>query len=311
MGDARRERLAARPPAVRGQQIDLVQHQPALSLGELGAELLELRHHRARIRGRIARPLHRRHVHQMQQQPGAREMLEKTDAEAGTLRRTLDQAGHVGDHEAAIGRHLDHTEMRMERGERIVGHLGPRRRNRADEGRLAGVRQTHQSHIGEQPELEIEIAALSRLPGGGLTRRPVGAALEARVAEAVVAAPRHHQLVLGRQQLADDLSGIRLDRHRTDRHANAQIGPAAPRALLPAPVLAALGAIQTLIAEVHQRVQVGVGDEQHIPTVPTVAAIGATLGNVLLAPEAQTAVAAAPGLDAYRRLVDEFHDPVR
>ena len=38
---------------------------------------------------------------------------------------TLDESGDVCDYEAAIGAHAHHTELRMQGGERIVGHFRP------------------------------------------------------------------------------------------------------------------------------------------------------------------------------------------
>ena len=89
--------------------------------------------------------------------------------------RALDQAGNVGEHEfAAVD--VDHAELRMQRGERIVGDLRLGRADRREEGRFAGVRQPDDAGIGDQLEAQPDGALLARLAGIGVARRPVGRA---------------------------------------------------------------------------------------------------------------------------------------
>ena len=58
---------------------------------------------------------------------------------------------------------LHHAEVRDERREGVVGHLGPRARDGADEGALADVGEAEQAHVGEHLELEAELLLLARL----------------------------------------------------------------------------------------------------------------------------------------------------
>ena len=63
--------------------------------------------------------------------------------------RAFDQAGDVGEHEfAAID--LDHPELRMQCGERIIGNLGLGRAHRRQQSRFAGIGQTDDSGIGNK-----------------------------------------------------------------------------------------------------------------------------------------------------------------
>ena len=75
-------------------------------------------------------------------------------------------------------------------------------------------------------------------------------------------------------------------------------------------VLAAAGAIASPALERAQVAQIGIGDEDDIAAGPAVTAVGPALGDVLLAPEAERAVAAAPGLDPDARAIVE-HDAIR
>ena len=139
-GAARCRRSAPRAPC-RRQQVDLVEHQPAPLRRESGLNFfssatmarasatgsasgsggaMSTRCSSTRVRCRCFR--------NRMPRPGA-------------LGRALDEPRDVGHHEAALLADRDDAEVRIQRRERIVGDLRPRRRNRADQRRLAGVRQ--------------------------------------------------------------------------------------------------------------------------------------------------------------------------
>ena len=170
-------------------------------------------------------------VDQMQQHAAALDVAEEAVAEAGAFVRAFDQAGDVGQHElAAVA--LDHAELRVERGERIVGDLRLRRADRGEEGGLAGVRQADEAGVGDQLQPQPDPALLARLAGIGVARRAVGRRLEVRVAEAAVAALRqHHALAdlgqVGEQRLLVLVEDLRADRHlqHHDRRRRRRGGP--------------------------------------------------------------------------------------
>ena len=72
------------------QQIDLVKHQPARPGGKLGAETLQLVHDTSRRLTHVDRRIRRRQIDDVQQQSRSLQMLEETDPESGTLRRSLE-----------------------------------------------------------------------------------------------------------------------------------------------------------------------------------------------------------------------------
>jgi hypothetical protein len=78
----------------------------------------------------------------MQQHARALQMLEKANAESCAIGRALDEPGNVGHDEAALVADGDDAEVRIQRGERIIGDLGTRCRNRRDERGFTGVRQS-------------------------------------------------------------------------------------------------------------------------------------------------------------------------
>ena len=69
---------------VFGQQVDLVQHQPAFTPAQLRVEFFQLTDHHAHIVDRVA-AIQRRDIHQVQQQAGARKVLQKLYTQTGTI----------------------------------------------------------------------------------------------------------------------------------------------------------------------------------------------------------------------------------
>ena len=131
--------------------------------------------------------------------PAALALLpQELETEAGPFGRALDQPRDIGDHEAAMPGDADHAEIWVQRGKRVIGHLGARRRHRADESRLAGVGHTEQADIRDDLEFEHELELLALAASAALPRRAVGRALVARIAEAVISAARdQYRLRLG------------------------------------------------------------------------------------------------------------------
>lgn len=89
---------------------------------------------------------------------------------------------------------------------------------------------------------------------------------------------------------------------RISRSAPALAGHVAPHA-----GLAVLGTEVALVAQVHQGVEALVGDHIDTAAITAVAAVGTAEGDVLLAAEADAAVAALARLDADIRFIYEFH----
>ena len=104
----------------------------------------------------------RRHVDEVHQHLRALEMAQEPMAEPVSGVRALDESRHVGHDERAIARQADDAEVGNERRERIVGNLRSGRRDARDHRRLAGVRKADQPDVGEQLQVQPQIAALRR-----------------------------------------------------------------------------------------------------------------------------------------------------
>ena len=111
----------------------------------------------------------------MQQHAAALGVAEEFVAEADAFMRALDQARQIGHDEFAVI-DFEHAELRMQRGERIVGDLRLGRAHGGEEGRLAGIGQADDAGIGDQLQAQADGALLAGLAGIGLARRLVGRA---------------------------------------------------------------------------------------------------------------------------------------
>ena len=195
----------------------------------------------------------------------------------------------------------------MQRGERIVGDLRPRRAHRGEEGRLAGVRQADDAGIGDQLHAQPDGALLAGLPGIGVARRAVGRALEARVAEAAVAALGQHDAVAGLVEVGEQGLAVLLVDLRADRHLEHDVGAVRAMAVLAHAADAALGLEMLLVAVVDQGVEAFDRLRDHVAALAAVAAVRAAELDVLLAPERHAAVPAVAGADIDLGFVEEFH----
>ena len=147
------------------------------------------------------------------------------------------------------------------------------------------------------------VALLARRSRFGLARRPVGRRREVDVAAPALAALGDDEALAVGAQIADQRAGRLVEHLRPGRHAQHDV-------LAAAPVLVLVGARgcpggagnSLLVAEVEQRRQPLVDDQHDAAAVAAVAARGAALGDELLAPEGDRAVAAVAGLHADRRL---------
>ena len=150
--------VAQRGQAGRGRPARRSCWPPRSAAGEAsaGVEQLQLVPHGLEVVAGIA-ARRRRHVHQVDQHLRPLDVAQELVAEAVARVRAFDQAGHVGHHEAAVVAQRDDAEVRRQRRERVVGDLGPRRRDARDQRGLARVGEPDQADVGEQLQLQAQV----------------------------------------------------------------------------------------------------------------------------------------------------------
>src|SRR6266478_6010971 len=90
-------------------------------------------------------------------------MAQELVSQSGASMGALDETGDVGDHEGMRLVDSSNAQVRSQRRERIVSDLRTRGRNAGNERRLADVGEADQTHIGQQLQLQPQVALFARL----------------------------------------------------------------------------------------------------------------------------------------------------
>ena len=227
-------------------------------------------------------------------------------AEAGAGVGPLDEARDVGHHEA-LAAPAHHAQVGRQGGEGVVGDLGARPGDAADERGLAGVGVADDADVGEQLQLELEVLLLALGAGLREARRLVGGGGEVHVAEPAAAALADHEGRAGLAHVGEDLAGGGVLHQRPRGHAKLERGLGEAVLVGPAAVLPAPGPVLADVAVVEQRVHLRVDDQDHVAAPAAVPAGGPAAGDELLPAPGDGAVPPVAGGDLDADLVDELH----
>ena len=221
---------------------------------------------------------------------------EELVAESGALGGPLDQAGDVGQDQLPLAV-VDRAEDRLERRERIVGHLRRGPRDSREQRRLAGVRQPDQAGIGQQAKSQLDPARLAVEAVLGEARSLSGRRGESLVPVAAETTGGDGRALPGLDQV-EELPLQTFD-GRPRRHEDDEV--VAPRAVFvgPLPVTAARRAVMSRDPHRGEIAPRRIAEQDHVAAVAAVAAVGPAARDVRLAAEADDAVAAPTALDEY------------
>src|SRR3954470_12769978 len=130
--------------------------------------------------------------------------------ETGAAACALDQPRDVGDRRATLVEvaEIEHTEIRLERRERIVGDLRRSCGDCSEGAPLPRVRQADQADVCDEAELQADPCLGSRLALLGMLRSLVGRRLEMRVAEAASPPARDYRALADCDEIRDELPGL-------------------------------------------------------------------------------------------------------
>src|SRR5690606_3505554 len=213
---------------------------------------------------------------------GALDMAEEAVAEARAFMRALDQAGDVGEHEfAAVD--PDNAELRMERGEGVVGDLGLGRRHGGEKGGLARVRQADEARVRDQFQAQADRALDRRLPWVGMAWRAVGGGLEMRIAKAAIAALEQHDPLTDLGEIGEQVFAVLVEHLRADGDLEDDVLALGAGAVLAHAVAAGAGLEMLLVAIVDERVEPLHAFDDHIAAAAAVAAVRPAELNEFLA----------------------------
>ncbi len=246
-------------------------------------------------------------VDQVQDHGAALDMAEKAGTEPGAVARAFDEAGEVGEDEFGVVAEPDDAELRVERGERIVGDLRPRVRDARKEGRLAGVGEADEPGIGDQLEAQPYPELAARPAGAEAARGLVGRGLVVEVAEPAVAAGQQDDALVRLGHVGEDGFLVVVEDFGADGHAQDDVLAVGAGALAAGAAAAVLGAEMLLVAVVDQRVEVFLRLKDDVAAPAAVAAVGTAELDEFLAAKAHRAAPAVAALQVDLALVEKFH----
>lgn len=247
-------------------------------------------------------------VDEVDEEVGALDVAEEAVAEARALVRALDEAGNVGNDEGLlVGRFADgdDTEVGLESGEGVVGDFGFGGGDARDERGLAGVGIADEGDVGEDFEFEAEGEFFAGVAHFVLAGSLMGGGGEVLVAATAATAVGDDDALVGMLEVVDEVAGIVVVDEGADGNFEDDVESVASGAVGTHAVLAALGAVEGVVAEVHEGVVALGGFHDDVAAAATVTTGGPATGNEFFAAEGHAAVTTVTGLDADFGFVDE------
>ncbi len=217
----------------------------------------------------------------------------------------FDQAGDVGHDHSPVGVQFHDAKLRVERGERIIGHLGPGGGDGSQQRALAGVGHADEADVGDELQFQAQSPLLALGSRLGVARGLIGGAFEMPVAASAFAAAGDDHAFFRRIEIGQEQLMIRVENQSAGRDVNDQIVAAESGHFFAHAGLAAFGLPMMPAGEIEQGILIRIGDENDAAAVAAVAAVGAALGDVFLAPEGDASVPAVAGFNLNDGFIDE------
>ena len=205
---------------------------------------------------------------------------------------------------AIIVADADDAEVRVQRGERIVGDLRLGRRDRRDQAGLARRGEADEGDVCDDLQFEEDVA----FPAGGTEQRESGrlalGRCQSRVAETALSARGDHE-PHARLVQVDELVAVGILHHGSHRNQEHEFWPIAAVAVVPHARAPLVGLAVRSTVEAQERRGLRVAHEDDISAVAAVAAVGTGKRLELLALYRNTTVTAVSGVEVKSYLVYE------
>ncbi len=248
-----------------------------------------------------------RPIDKMQDHAGTFGMAEEARTEAGAFMGAFDEPRQIGNQEITA-RSAHHAELRIERGEGIIGDLGSCRGDARKKSGFARIGKADQPNVGDQFQPQPDGFFFPRLAGIGMARCLIGRALEMGVAKTAISAPQDADACARLGEIGDQALVVFLIDLRAHRHSHDCIRAVGARHVLAHAGTAAFRRDVLLEAVVDEGVQVLHRLHPDIAPIAAIAAIGTAVLDEFLAAERNAAIPAFAGADIDLRLVEELHD---
>ena len=248
------------------------------------------------------------YIDEVEEDAGALDVAEELGAETGAKVGALDESGHVGDDVGLlIGLFADgdDAEVGLEGGEGVVGDFGLGGGDARDERRLAGVGVADQADVGQQLEFEAVEALFAGAAELVFARGLVDGGGEVLVATTAASALGDDDAFVGLGEVVNELAGFLVVQSGTDGDLEGDGFSIESGAVGSEAVLATLGLVLGVIAEMDEGVVALRGDHDNVAATSAVAAGRTAAGNELFAAEGHAAIAAVAGFYFDSCFIDE------
>src|SRR6266567_2071810 len=216
-------------------------------------------------------------------------------AEPGASVGAGDQAWNISqDEHVRVSFTLRDSEVRAERGERVIPDAWPRGTGDGQQARLTGVRFSDKRSLGDRFQLEVERALFPRLAFLRDARRLLRTRGKVCVAQAPAASAGDHHTVANSQEVRSE--SIFRTHLSPRRHGEDEVLAGLAMLAGAFAMTAALGSKMATLAEIEQRRHTLFGDQVDAASAATITTVGSAEWHELLAAERHDAVAAIPSL---------------
>ncbi len=227
------------------------------------------------VGGGVTVGLQGRGVQHVHQHAAPLHVPQELQAQAAALAGAGDETGHVGDGvHGGTGGH--HTQVRDQRGERIVRDLRLGRAQHGDQRGLAGARIADEGHVRDGLQLQDDVLYVTGLAEQREAGRLAAGGGQRRVAEAAPAALRGDVRGAVADQVGEDVARLVQD-DRAVRHGQDQVLAVLAGAVAALAGLAVGGLAVRGVVIVEQRRDRLVDGQDDVTAPAAVAAVGACL----------------------------------
>src|SRR6202167_3890304 len=238
-------------------------------------------------------------------------MPQKPDPQPKPFVRPFDQPGNIVERETFLARNRHTADIGRQRRERVGRYFRARRTERGQQRRFAGVRNSDEAGLRDQPQLHANPSLHARGSRRRDSRRAPRRRREMHIAAATLATLRNHRRVTRHHEVRERLAAYLIEDDRAGRDAHDDIVGAVTVLLLAATGLAVFRDQTRLIFEIEQRREAFIDLEDYAAAASAVAARRPAERPVLLAQKRDSTVAALPGVHEYPGFIDKSHEKRR
>ena len=242
----------------------------------------------------------------MKEQRGSLDVAQESETQACTPMGPRDDARDVCDHDLPMVAHRDHSQVRNERGERVIRYFRTECRNFGDERGFSRVGVADDAHLRDQFQFQAEPPGFTLLAGIGAPGRLVGGGSEAGISPSSCPPPGGNKCFTVLGKILEKVAGFAIPNDRPQREREDEVRGTAPLLVFSFSVLASFGEVMLAVMKIKEGGKLAVGSQNYFPAFSPVAAIRSSPGNVFFAAKADATVFSVSGLDEDFSFIDKF-----